>query len=101
MTTLRVHAILYPDDLTDPSPLSQDGPKYLKAPLPKCEGKRPKAVSRIMPQRQVPEAINSKAKDRLQSLVRRLGDDHPDLLIVKASKKEGGTTDAIYAKSDL
>ena len=101
MTKLRVNAILHPDDLTDPSPLSKDGPQYLKSPLPKREGKRPKPMPRIMPQRQRPEAIDAKAKEKLQSMVRRLGEEHPDLLVVKPSKTEGGTTDAIYAKPDL
>jgi hypothetical protein len=101
MTKLRVNAIMHPDDLTDPSPLSEAGPKFLKSPLPQREGQRPKNMPRIMPQRQRPEGIDEKAREKLQSLIHVLGEEHAELLVVKPSKTEGGTTEAIYAKPDL
>ena len=101
MTKLRINALLHPDDLTDPTSLKTDGPKYLKGPLKAREGKRPKIVSRTMPQRQHPEAIEPEAKKRVQSLVQTMQSRHPDLVDLALSKTEGLAADAIYAKPDL
>ncbi len=101
MTKLRINAILHPDDLTDPTPLSADGPKYLKTPLKPREGKSPKIVARTMPHRQKPEPIEPEAKERVQSLMRTLASQHPALVDAALSKTEGFAADAIYAKPDL
>jgi Family of unknown function (DUF5519) len=101
MTKFRLHRLMSSDDLRDPSPLSADGPRYLKTALKPREGPRPQIISRTMPQRQRPETIDDQARQRLQSMMRTLAAKHPELLEVKLSKTEGRTTDAIYARPDL
>ena len=99
MTYLRIHALLTNPNLLDASAHSTSGPSYLHAPLPPRAGGRPRIMPRIMPQRQVPEPITPEARDRLQSLVRRLAAEHPAILEHKLSHTEGKSTDGLYAKS--
>jgi Family of unknown function (DUF5519) len=101
MTKFRINQLLSSDDLCDESLLSQDGPRYLKAALKPREGDRPQIMPRTMPQRQKPKSIDPQARERLMALMKKLGDEYPELLIVAPSKTEGGSTDAIYAKKDL
>src|SRR2546429_3048726 len=101
MTKFRLNRLMSSDDLCDPSPLKTDGPRYLKAGLKRREGSRPKIISRTMPQRQRPEKVDPQARERLQSMMWTLAEKHPELLEVRPSKTEGGTTDAIYARPDL
>jgi len=108
MTKLRVNrALLFgADDLADASPLSAtSGPQYLDAnTLPARDGPRPKIMARTMPQRQVPYAagvVPPDVVDRVANMMGALSMLHDDLLDLRASKTEGGSTEAIYAKSSL
>jgi len=101
MTKHRVKFAFSGTNLLDPSPLGEDGPSYLHAPLPRRAGPRPKIVARIMPQRQHPEPIDDATQARLQSLAKELGSSHPDLLEVRPSHTEGKSTDGLYARKDL
>ena len=101
MTKLRVKFALSGANLLDVSTLKDDGPSYLKAPLPQRSGPRPTIMPRIMPQRQRPEAIDEATRARLQSLVKEMASAHPDLLEVKLSHTEGKTTDGLYARREV
>jgi hypothetical protein len=102
MTKFRINRLLSGDDLRDPSSLSADGPRYLsKTALKHRDGPRPTIIARTMPQRQRPEKIEPQARQRLQSMMRSLAEQYPELLEVKLSMTEGRTTEAIYAKPDL
>eukprot|EP01099_Mayorella_cantabrigiensis_P007867 TRINITY_DN7154_c0_g1_i1.p1 TRINITY_DN7154_c0_g1~~TRINITY_DN7154_c0_g1_i1.p1 ORF type:complete len:287 (+),score=17.67 TRINITY_DN7154_c0_g1_i1:85-861(+) len=107
MTKIRVNRILLfgKDDLTDPSSLSTNGPTYLDpAKIPTREGARPKTQSRTMPQRQIPYGKNIVAegvRDRVDNLVATFAAKYPDILELRPSKTEGGSTDAIYANPNL
>lgn len=100
MTKIRVNHALSSNDLLDPSTLSTTGPSYIKTPLPK-RSDRPKIMPRIMPQRQVPESIESATRTKLQALVRGIASEHPELLEVKLSHTEGKSTDGLYARKDV
>jgi len=101
MTKIRFNHALSSNDLLDPSPLSTTGPSYLTSPLPPRAGPRPKIMSRTMPQRQHPEPIEPKTRERLQTLMQTLASSHPELLELKPSHTEGKSTDGLYAKKDL
>ncbi|ORY25554.1 hypothetical protein BCR39DRAFT_499139 [Naematelia encephala] len=89
------------DDLRNPSALPKDGPRYLLRPVPRREGGRPELMSRTLPHRQKPEALEPQTKDVLFSLPTKLQSQRPDILVLAPSKTEGGSADAIYAKADL
>ena len=107
MTKLRFNAMLSNDDMRDPTPLNSDGPKYLPADFAmkhKREGQRPKMVSRTMPQRQHPFRngdVEVGVKQVVGSMMQTFYAGHTQLLVLKPSKTEGGSTVAIYAKPDL
>ena len=101
MTMIRIKHNLSNNDLLDPTPLSTTGPSYLKKPLPKRHGDRPKIRAHTMPQRQEPGPIDAPTRALLQSLVRQLAAQHPDLFEVRPSHTEGKTTDGLYAKKDV
>lgn len=107
MTKLRFNRLLLfgKDNLTDPTPLSTSGPAYLDAAkIEPREGERPKLMSRTMPQRQVPYAkgtVDAGIEDQILKLIPGIVAKHPDLLELRPSKTEGGSTDAIYAKQSL
>lgn len=100
MTKIRINHTLSSNDLYDPSPLSKEGPTYLKTPLPRRIGTRPKIVSRTMPQRQHPEPIPPQTRTKLQSLMTTLASKHPAILYTKPSHTEGKSTDGLYAVPD-
>jgi hypothetical protein len=107
MTKLRVNRMLLfgKDDLTDPSPLSSSGPRFLDAAsLSVREGSRPTIMARTMPQRQVPYkagSVSPEVLSRVAAMIPALAMQHPTILDLRPSKTEGGSTDAIYAKADL
>lgn len=101
MTKIRIKHNLSGNDLLDPSPLSTSGPSYLKEALPKRSGRRPQIIARTMPQRQKPEPITAETRSKLQSLMRTLGAEHPELLEVKPSQAEGRSADGLYCKEGL
>jgi hypothetical protein len=101
MTKLRINHALSSNDLLDPSPLSANGPSYLHGPILPRAGSRPKIMSRIMPQRQHPEPIDTETRSRLQSLMRDLALSHPHLVETRPSHTEGKSTDGLYALKDL
>lgn len=99
MTILRFK--FWSNDVFDPSPLSKDGPSYLKDPLPPRAGGRPQLMPRILPQRQRPEYVDPKVSDKLQNLMKTLAAARPDLFAVRRSHTEGKTTDGLYALEGL
>ena len=101
MTKFRINHLVSGPDLLDPSPHSTTGPSYLSSPLPARAGGRARIMPRIMPQRQVPEAIEPETRTRLLGLVRRLADEHPTLLESKPSHTEGRSTDGLYALAEV
>lgn len=107
MTKIRFNRILLfgKDKMTDPTPLSTSGPAYLDASkIEPREGERPRMMSRTMPQRQVPYAkstVDAGVEEQISKLIPALVAQHPDLLELRPSKTEGGSTDAIYAKETL
>lgn len=107
MTKLRVNRFLLfgKDSLADASHLSSAGPSYLDADkVPVRQGERPPTVARTMPQRQVPYKTHDVAPlvaDRVRDMMATLAAQHPDILDLLPSKTEGGSTDAIYAKTTL
>lgn len=100
MTKIRINHALSSNNLLDPTSLNKDGPSYLVSPLPKRSRSRPKIIARTMPQRQVPEPIDSETKTRLHTLMRDIASAHPDILEVKPSHTEGKSTDGLYARPD-
>ncbi|KIX09763.1 uncharacterized protein Z518_00844 [Rhinocladiella mackenziei CBS 650.93] len=107
MTKIRINRMLLfgKDDLTDPSPLSSSGPKYLEAEtIPARQGPRPSIMARTMPQRQVPYkkgTVDAGVEARVKAMMATFAAQYPDLLDLRPSKTEGGSTDAIYAKPSL
>ncbi|EXJ91880.1 hypothetical protein A1O3_00430 [Capronia epimyces CBS 606.96] len=107
MTKLRIHRMLLlgKDDLTDPTPLSGSGRRYLDAgSIPVRQGSRPQLVSRTMPQRQMPYkpgTIEPGVAERVSEMTATFAAKYPDILDLKPSKTEGGSADAIYAKPSL
>lgn len=101
MTKFRFRRFWSSDDLRDPSPLSNEGRKYLSRELPQRSGKRPQIVSRTMPQRQKPEPLDDAIRERVHNLPKKFCEEYPDILKLDLSKTEGRSTDAIYAKPDL
>ena len=101
MSRLRIGQLVSSDNLCDATPLSADGPRYLRSPLPTRPGRRPQIISWTMPQRQKPEPVDPLVGGRLHSLMRAVQAQHADLLTLSPSKTEGRTIDAIYAKPDL
>ena len=107
MTKLRLRRILLfgKDNLTDASSLSSAGPSYLdSSAVPVRKGPRPPLQSRVMPQRQIPynqKFVEVGVEDRMRDLVATFAAKHPDILQLRPSKTEGGSTDAIYAKASL
>ncbi|OAL38184.1 hypothetical protein AYO20_02636 [Fonsecaea nubica] len=107
MTKLRLNRLLLfgKDDLSDPSPLSSVGPRYLDlATIPAREGARPSIMARTMPQRQVPYKTGTAdpgVEERVSSMMASLAAKNPSVLDLRPSKTEGGSTDAIYAKPTL
>lgn len=107
MTKLRVNRFLLfgKDNLTDPSPLSTTGPTYLDATkVPARGGPRPKTQSRTMPQRQIPygkDIVAEGVRDRVANLVATFAARYPDILELRPSKTEGGSSDAIYGNPNL
>jgi hypothetical protein len=99
MTKIRIKHTLSSNNLLDPTPLSKDGPSYLTS-LPKRTRPRPKIMARTMPQRQVPESIDSETTARLHTLMKDIASAHPDILEVKPSHTEGKSTDGLYARPD-
>lgn len=93
--------LLARDDLRDPSPLSDEGPRYLEIAIPPREGGHPNLTHWTLPQRQHPEAISPKAHERLSNLMQKFAADYPEILDYGPSKTEGGTGHAIYAKPEL
>ncbi|EXJ60577.1 hypothetical protein A1O7_04730 [Cladophialophora yegresii CBS 114405] len=105
MTKIRINRMLLfgKDDLSDSSPLSSAGPKYLDT-LPIREGPKPSIMSRTMPQRQVPykrDVVEPGLEERVKSMMATFAAKHPSILDLRPSKTEGGSTDAIYAKPAL
>jgi hypothetical protein len=107
MTKFRINRILLfgKDDLSDPSPLSGSGPKFLDAStIPQRKGERPKMMARTMPQRQVPYKKGTAApgvEERVAKMMATFAAKHPDIIELRPSKTEGGSTDAIYGKPDI
>jgi len=107
MTKIRVNRLLLfgKDDLADPSPLSTDTTSYLKADvIPERHGPRPSNSSWTMPQRQAPYkkgTVEPRVEDTVKNMMATLATRHSDLLELRPSKTEGGSTDAIYAKASL
>ena len=101
MTKFRWKMFWNRDDLRDPSPLSDDGKKYLTRGLPQRQGTRPQIVARTMPQRQKPEPLDAAVRERLHNLPKKFCKEYPKSLELDLSKTEGRSTDAIYAKPDL
>ena len=107
MTKLRFNAMFSNDDMRDPTPLKSDGPKYLPtnfATKHKRSGPRPKIMSRTMPQRQYPfkdSEVEAGVKQVVGNMMQTFYAAHTQLLVLKPSKTEGGSTDALYAKPDL
>jgi hypothetical protein len=107
MTKIRINRLLLfgKDDLSDPSPLSSAGPKYLDGnAIPVREGSRPAIMARTMPQRQVPykpDSVEPGVEERVKSMMATFAAQHPSILDLRPSKTEGGSTDAIYAKPAL
>ncbi|PYI00067.1 hypothetical protein BO71DRAFT_312606 [Aspergillus ellipticus CBS 707.79] len=102
MTRIRLKHALSTNNLLDASHLDQAGPSYLPAEsLPIRSGPRPTLMTRILPQRQRPEPIGPATHARLSSLVRDLAAAYPHLLEIKPSRTEGGSTDGLYARSEL
>ncbi|OKL61851.1 hypothetical protein UA08_02860 [Talaromyces atroroseus] len=100
MTLFRILFAYHIPRQTNPETLSTEGPSYLKESLPPRAGGRPKLMPRILPQRQVPEPIDPGTREQLLTLMRRLADEHPDILETKPSATEGKTTDGLYARKD-
>lgn len=101
MTKFRWKMFRSSDDLRDATPLSNEGRKYLSSELPQREGERPQIVARTMPQRQKPQQLDEKVREKLFNIPKKYCDEHPQLLTLDLSKTEGRSTDAIYAKPDL
>ncbi|KAK4939726.1 hypothetical protein LTR10_020010 [Elasticomyces elasticus] len=107
MTKIRINRFLLfgKDDLADASNLSSKGSKYLDAgKIPIRQGERPRLIARTMPQRQVPydkRVVAPLVEDRVASMVATFATKYSDILEVRPSKTEGGSTDAIYAKPEL
>ncbi|KAK4209483.1 hypothetical protein QBC37DRAFT_430308 [Rhypophila decipiens] len=97
MTKHRINFLLAGPDLLDPAPHSTTGPSYLPSALRPREGPRARIMTRIMPQRQIPEPIAPGAHARLHSLVANLASQQPTLLESKPSHTEGKSTDGLYA----
>jgi hypothetical protein len=91
----------YTNDVYDPSGLSTEGPSYIKGKLPTRAGKRPSLTPRILPQRQRPEPVDAKVQDKLQTLMKTLAAEHPELFACRLSHTEGKTTDGLYALESL
>ncbi|KZT27655.1 hypothetical protein NEOLEDRAFT_1130708 [Neolentinus lepideus HHB14362 ss-1] len=103
ITKLRLALLMSRRNLRDPTPLdlkAVTGLAFLDR-LPNRKGGRPQILPRPLPQRQNPEPIPPATKDRLMALMSKLQSEYPELLILKKSATEGGSTDAIYAKPDL
>lgn len=100
LRAVRAFSYICGDDLQDASALPQTGPRYLSSPIPRRPGGRPSLKSRTLPQRQSPEPIEPQARDALFKLMNHFYHEYPDILRLDLSKTEGGTADAIYARSD-
>jgi hypothetical protein len=99
MTKLRL--LFGRTDIYDTASLKRDGPSYIKDSLPKRAGARPTIMPRILPQRTVPEYVDPKVVPKLQSLMKTMGAEHPEVVVCKRSHTEGFTTDGIYALDSL
>ena len=108
MTKLRGQRMLLfgRDELTDVSGLSTtNSPRYLSADAIGVRGGgRPVIVSRPMPQRQVPHkqgTVKPDVENRVQKMMASFASQYSDLLLLRPSITEGGSTDAIYGKETL
>lgn len=107
MTTIRIRRMLSlgRDSLTDHSQLSSASPRYLDdSVFPVRAGERPALMSRTMPQRQQPYPhgqIPIQVQSRVRRMISAYGSMYAELLQVEASRTEGGSTDAIYARKEL
>lgn len=101
MTKIRISRLFAKDSLTDSSLLNPIGPKHLDINLPDRTGRRPAVQSRTMPQRQVPQPIDEKVRERLHALPSKYCTEHADILKLDLSHTEGRSTDGIYALENL
>lgn len=101
ITKFRVLRALFGDSLKDTSTLASIGPSYLTFDLPRRQIPSPKILPRTLPQRQYPEDLDEKVKDRLHALPKKYATELPHLLVLDKSITEGRTTDAIYARPEL
>jgi hypothetical protein len=107
MTKIRFNRLMLfgKDDLADATVLSTDGPRYLDAnALGLREGEPPKIMARTIPQRQVPykrSDVDLGVTERVGNMIPEIAARHPDILELRPSKTEGGSTHAIYAKPTL
>jgi Family of unknown function (DUF5519) len=99
MTKIRLHYLWTQEDLTDTGNLSKEGPSYLK--LSQREVPRPRIISRIMPQRQIPEPIDPAVRDALNALIHDIAVKSKGTLEIKPSHTEGLSTDGLYADPKL
>ena len=101
MTKIRFGRAFSSIDLLDASPISKDGPSYLKCALPRRAGGHSAIMSRTMPQRQIPEKIDPATRTRLLSMMGDIASKHPELLERKLSHTEGYSADGLYARADV
>src|ERR1700753_1314923 len=99
MTKIRLHYLWTQEDLTTTGNLNENGPKFLKLSLRKVP--RPQIMSRIMPQRQIPEPIDPAVKDALNRLIPNIAAKSDGKLEIKPSHTEGMSTDGLYADPKL
>ena len=101
MTKIRLCRAFSSIDLLDASPISKDGPSYLKGALPRRAGGHSAIMSRTMPQRQIPEKIDPATRTRLLSMMGDIASKHPELLEKKLSHTGGYSADGLYARADV
>ena len=99
MTKIRLHYIWTQEDLTDTGNLTKEGPSYLR--LAPRQAPRPKIMSRIMPQRQIPESIDPSVRDAVHALIHDIAAKSEGKLEIKLSHTEGLSTDGLYADPKL
>ncbi|KJK68132.1 specific transcription factor domain protein [Aspergillus parasiticus SU-1] len=87
----------FPATNRTPVPPTDPAPKSKWASITEAESAR----SRTLPQRQCPEPIEPQAREALFNLMNNFHSHYPHLLRLDLSKTEGGTADAIYARSEL
>ncbi|EPQ60210.1 hypothetical protein GLOTRDRAFT_134934 [Gloeophyllum trabeum ATCC 11539] len=101
ITKLRMVRLFQRRNLRDPAPLEVKAAPTLLEDIPARKGGRPQILPRPLPQRQKPEPIPPKTKARLLTLMNKMHSEYPELLVLRKSQTEGGSTDAIYVKPDL